>query len=329
MSSKRILLLFVAIFAGGIAAYLAVSGQKTPAVVQQIAQVEEVTTKVLVTNRNIGLGQRIASEDLAWQEWPEDAVRPEYITIERLPEALTEMAGVVVRFEIFAGEPVREEKIVRSDQGYLSAVIGAGMRAVSIRVSPESGAGGFIVPNDRVDVILTTSSNNGDQTQTILENVRVLAIGLRLGEGAQPDEDKNQEPGVKTFAGQTTATVELAPNQAEKIINAEKLGTLSLALRSIVDFAEHAKTVKGGGSQNANQVKVIRFGQEKSLTVASIESDSDDIQPIDTTALVPVANANVGAAVPSVQSAIQPAVPAPPQQQADNSSSSPPPPPLE
>lgn len=273
MSAKRILLLLVAIFAGGIAAFLAVSGQKEPAVVEQIAQVKEISTKVLITQRKIGLGHRITSEDLAWQQWPDQALRPEYITIERLPNALTELAGVVVRYEMFAGEPVREERIVRSDKGYLSAVIGEGMRAVSIQISPESAAGGFIVPNDRVDVFLTHSSGSGEMTETILENVRVLAIGLRLGEGSTEDENgqaqsqQAQANTSQTFANRTTATVELAPNQAEDLINAERMGVLSLALRSVIDFGEQAQTTKTNGNGSSNQVKVIRFGHEQNLTL--------------------------------------------------------------
>lgn len=331
MSSKRILLLFVAIFAGGIAAFLAVSGQKEP-VVQQVAQVEKTTTKVLVTNRTIGLGQRIASEDLVWQKWPKDALRPEYITEEQLPDAQISLAGVVVRFEIFAGEPVREEKIVRTDQGYLSAVIGPGLRAVSIRISPESGAGGFIVPNDRVDVILTSSTSQGDQTNTILENVRVLAIGLRLGEGEAGEGDQGQDSGSKTFAKKTTATVELAPAQAEKIIQSEQIGTLSLALRSVSDFAEHAKSVGDEDLESANQVKLIRFGQEKSLTVASISPTVDE----GVSEALSDPSLSVPNPVPELRasvSAIPSATPAPPPPQTANptnqaSSSGPPPPPV-
>jgi len=257
MKPARIILLAVALLAGGLAAFFAMSGS-SPDPVQTAAPVAQ-QTKVLVASRTIGLGERLNADSVSWQEWPANAIRPEFITNERLPDAPSQLEGVVARFEIFVGEPVREAKLVRAEQGYLSAVIGQGMRGVSIRVSPESGAGGFISPNDRVDVILTQSTDLGESSQTILSNARVLAIGPRLGEvGASAQADGDEE---KRFSADTIATMELTPAQAETIVNAQEIGTLSLVLRSVVDFATGPASDAIG---NNSTIQLIRAGKSTS-----------------------------------------------------------------
>jgi pilus assembly protein CpaB len=117
-----------------------------------------------------------------WFEWPEGSVRPEYVAVTTAPDGLEQITGAVARFEIFPGDPIIESKLVRTEQGYLSAVLEQGKRGISISVSAEAASGGFIVPNDHVDVVLTRSTANGQLSQTLLENVRVLAINTRLGE---------------------------------------------------------------------------------------------------------------------------------------------------
>src|SRR5690606_37371182 len=101
-----------------------------------------------------------------------------------------ELTDAVARFEFFPGEPIREAKLVRADQGYLSAVLSSGMRGVSVGVAAVSSAGGFVVPNDHVDVVLTTSTQTGQRSEVILSNVRVLAIGKRLGELGESGGDE-------------------------------------------------------------------------------------------------------------------------------------------
>ncbi|HHG90921.1 MAG TPA: Flp pilus assembly protein CpaB, partial [Devosia sp.] len=157
MKPARILLLAVALVAGGLAAFLATRGDSpAPAQIQAEAPVvEEARRQVLVASAGIGVGQRLDETIVEWQDWPESMVREEYITSDIFPDADAQMVGTVARFEIFTGEPIRQSKLIRTDQGYLSAVIEQGMRAVSVGVSAESGAGGFIVPNDRVDVVQT------------------------------------------------------------------------------------------------------------------------------------------------------------------------------
>jgi pilus assembly protein CpaB len=275
MKPARILLIVVALVAGGLAAFLATRGGDAPAPqTVEVTQIrEEAKTKVLVATRAIGLGQRLTANDVSWQDWPQGAVRSEYITAELAPDAPAEVTGAVARFEFFPGEPIREAKLVSSEQGYLSAVITQGMRAVSIPVTPESASGGYIVPNDRVDVVLTRSGSAF--SETILANVRVLAIGKRLGEvGPTAGTADPQEPSSQVFDGNQVATLELSPTQSETILNATSAGRLALVLRSVVDFAQRPSSEQG----RTQAVRLIRYGQTQAVMSGSYQG-SDPASP--------------------------------------------------
>lgn len=269
MKPARILLIVIAIVAGGLAAFLATRGNN-PRPQQETATVElqrEARAQVLVANRAIGLGQRLTEADVGWQDWPEGALRSEFITASAVPDAPQQVAGSVARFEFFPGEPIREAKLVNSTQGYLSAVIGQGMRAVSVAVNPDSASGGYIVPNDRVDIVLTRSG--GDYSETILSNIRVLAIGTRLGEagttGGQVDPDN---PSSQVFESAEIATLEVTPAQSETILQSGSIGRLTLVLRSVVDFGQTVAD-DNSGSQT---VRLVRYGQSQSITSSAPRS---------------------------------------------------------
>lgn len=257
MGTSRIILLVVALLAGGLAAFLAMNGSAPQQVVVEgpTQVIEEKKGRILVAKLPIGVGQRITAETIEWQGWPESAVRSEYISEANMPDALTVMLDAVARFEFFPGEPILEKKLVHSDQGYLSAVLTKGMRGVSVPVSADAAAGGFVLPNDRVDVVLSRSGIS----QTILANVKVLAIGTRLGEAGTTGEKADPEnPKADVFQGGTIATLELTPAQGELIINAAKIGSLSVVLRSIADFAQ----LPGDDLKNetSRAIRMIRFG---------------------------------------------------------------------
>lgn len=271
MRMSRILLLLVALIAGGLAAFLATRGGGDPVQPDPATPeiVQEARTQVLVATAPIGMGERLSAANVTWQDWPANAVLEDYISSDAMPEAMTDMAGTVARFEIFMGDPIRQQKLVRSDQGYLSAVLEQGMRGVSISVNAEAASGGFIVPNDHVDVLLIRTSTSGDPiAETILTNVRVLAINTRLGEtgttGAPADP---ANPRAEIFANTAIATLELNPSQAEVINNASQIGRLSLALRSIVDF----KPAPGEADQMRRNapIKIIRYGAEASVVAGT------------------------------------------------------------
>ena len=273
MRVSRILLVLVAVVAAGLAAFLALSGgfNQPPPEKPRTVVAETPRTQVLVANQNIGLGERLTAKSVRWQDWPDNAVQTGYITSRDTPDAIDTMKDTVARFELFKGEPIQQAKLVHSDQGYLSAVLDKGKRGISISVAAESASGGFIVPNDHVDVILTRNGANGeDVSETLLANVRVLAINTRLGETGQTGgaddgsgDTSGGGPKSQVFSGGAIATLELDPVQAETIVNAAQLGRLSLALRSIVDFAQ---TNTGDNLKRNAPIRIIRYGQSQSIT---------------------------------------------------------------
>ncbi len=265
MRASRLILLLVALLAGGLAAFLATRSDTPEQVVVEgpTKVVEEAKEQILVAKLPIGVGQRLTEETIEWQDWPELAVRPEYVTKTALPDALTEMTGAVARFEFFPGEPIMQQKLVRSDQGYLSAVLAKGMRAVSVQVSAASASGGYIMPNDRVDLVLSRPGTSGTVSETILSNIKVLAIGLRLGEAGTTGETPDPEdPRSSVFQDSAIATLELNPAQGELVINSSRIGTLSLVLRSIADYAQASGEVRQQDSGVNRAIRLIRFGRD-------------------------------------------------------------------
>ena len=163
-----------------------------------------------------------------------------------------------------AGEPIRESKLIKAKgSGYMAAILPSGMRAISVEISPETGAGGFILPNDHVDVILSRRDRLAEKSagvevhtsEVILSNVRVLAID-------QTVEEKN---GQRVVVGKT-ATLELAPRQAETLALSRQLGTLSLALRSLVD-SDKDKPESNDDTGRRGNVNVVRFGVTSSTAI--------------------------------------------------------------
>ena len=138
---------------------------------------------MLVAKDAIGVAERLSADNVEWIDWPESAVRDDYVTIDAMPDAPTELAGAVARFEFFPGEPIRELKLVRADQGYLSAVLEKGKRGVSFAVDRTSRPrAASSSPTTSVDIILTQDVRGGQVSRTLLSNVKVLALGQRLGE---------------------------------------------------------------------------------------------------------------------------------------------------
>ena len=155
MKGARLVVLGIAVAAGGLAAILAGGYESAPppppAPAPQIATVD-----ILVARNDIGIGTALSDQDIQWQTWPESATNSAFIRKSEHPDALQQFIGAIVRVPMAAGEPVRENKVIRGKgSGYMAAILPRGMRAYSTEISPETGAGGFILPNDRVDVILS------------------------------------------------------------------------------------------------------------------------------------------------------------------------------
>ncbi len=244
MKPSRVALLLVALASGGLAAYMAAqNGEANAGVGPQpaVQVVQEARAKVLVATQPIGIGQHLTQDAVSWQEWPEGSVLADYVTFDAETDPIAGLSGSVARSEILPGDPIRSTKLVQASGGYLSAVLDPGKRGVSVAVSAESASGGFISPNDHVDVVLTRTVGGAETTETVLRNVRVLAIDARLGQSGAEDagtDPANAKPEV--FSSQAIATLELEPARAEVVISATALGRLSLVLRSSADIAETA-----------------------------------------------------------------------------------------
>jgi pilus assembly protein CpaB len=233
MKTARIVVLGIALSAGGVAAYLASSGSEAPKVEPAAPVAQLPTVDVLVAKNDINLGQNVKPEDLQWQTWPQATASSAFIRKTDRPDAATQLVGSIARDPLIAGEPIRDQKLVKAGaSGFMAAILPSGSRGISTEISPETGAGGFILPNDRVDVILTRREKHPENpaatdvviSDTILSNVRVLAI----------DQAPKEKDGQTTAVGKTV-TLELRPDQTETLARARQMGTLTLALRSITD----------------------------------------------------------------------------------------------
>jgi pilus assembly protein CpaB len=271
MSKTRIVILGMAIGSAILAAYLAKGfiGKKPQTEVVTVDTV--ATVPVLVASRDVLMGEKLLPGSMEWQPWPEKSVTDTMITRKEDPDAQQKYETARARLAIFQGEPIMDKKVVLpTDTGFMAAILPKGMRAIAVRVSEESGAGGFILPNDRVDVVLTRKIDDDSgsakvvTSETILSNVKVLAIDQafrREGEGEQ------------VIVAKKTATLELNPQQSEVVSMAESLGQLSLVLRSIAENGD--KGLEDTGPQlsekyaqgaHGNDKLYIKYGVEKRIT---------------------------------------------------------------
>jgi pilus assembly protein CpaB len=244
MNVTRIAVLGVALVAGAGAFFMMMSGNKVSAPTAAQA-VQEKTVRVLVADRDFQRGERLVAESIKWVDWPERALSEAYITEATGGDPAT-LEKAVARSTIVAGEPIIEAKIVRADSsGLLAAVLAPGMRAVTMRITPETGVSGFILPGDRVDVYYSEANNNNrTETTMLFEEVKVLAINTVYTES----------PEGATIEG-VNATVELTPSDAEFFINARSSkGEMSLALRSV--FKPEGEVTE----RQDKSIRVIRYG---------------------------------------------------------------------
>ncbi len=260
MKRARLIVLGVAIAAAAGAALLA-KGLLKPSV--KVVQSNVNMIDVLVAKTDIRLGDSIDAQDLKWQEWPKDAATQGYITKSEKPKAVEDFAGAIARAPFLAGEPIKSQKVIRkSEGGVLAAILPAGMRAISTPIREETAAGGFILPNDRVDVIITRKARTqkGEQhiSDTLFRNVRILAIGQQIDVKESKDK-KNQ-----TVSGKT-ATLELSPQQAETLALAKSMGDISLVLRSLAERVKEGENNPTGGEdafkvEQSTAVRMLKYG---------------------------------------------------------------------
>jgi pilus assembly protein CpaB len=273
MGPARIAVLVIAAIAAIAAVFLmrSMTGGSDNAIVAQAPE-PVATIPVLTAARDLAPGERIAAADLAWTDWPEAAAGPSFVTQVSQPDAMEAYADAVVRDAIAANEPVLPGKVVLAGEGgFLSASLSPGMRAASIPISVESGAGGFILPYDRVDVLLTretVAAQDGGPTayttDTVLSNVRVLAI-----------DQASEGPDSQQVLVGSTATLEVTPSEAEMLAQAQAMGTIRLTLRSLADSVinEDEQRAAGLGQAPAQaSIQVYRYGGASQVAVQDTEA---------------------------------------------------------
>ncbi|TLP46000.1 MULTISPECIES: Flp pilus assembly protein CpaB [Cohaesibacter] len=255
MKVARIAVVVVAVLAGLIAMMLARSmGDKQPEgpVEQEVAAPVLDVVEVLTAAKTVSLGSSFTADMFVWRKWPADSTSPGYILRDDRPEADSELVGAVARGSFLQGEPINEGKIAIAGKGFMSSILPKGFRAVATRISPETSAGGFILPKDRVDVILTEEGDKRVTSETILTNIQVLAI----------DQTIEDQDGTKVVVGET-ATLELSPSQSEILVSAQQQGALSLALRSLEDAGGDERREEA----QSGTITLVRSGQLSKRTV--------------------------------------------------------------
>lgn len=261
MKPARILILIVAVVAAGLAGLLAmsVSGPKTVVQPSEKTVIKEPTVNVLVASANMPVGARLSDSAMRWMAWPKSGLVTGFVTQDSRPDAIKDLNGSVVRLPIFEGEPIRLEKVADASGSTLSALLPSGKRAIATEISVATGAGGFILPNDRVDVIMVRKLKQDGKDEDLhvssilLTNVRVLAIDQQIEENGK---------GGRSVIG-TTATLELTPQQTVSLAAAQQASErLSLSLRSVADAQEpDTDTAKGLGTADSSTVLLIKSGE--------------------------------------------------------------------
>lgn len=265
--------------------------------------------QVLVATGRFQRGHILRERDLQWREWPEDVVAEAFITQPEAPNAVADLVGAVVRTSLSAGEPIVEDKVIDVDHpGALAALLRPGMRGFAIEISPETGAGGLIVPGNYVDIVLTRSDDieyidaSGERqvrsvlfTDTLIRTARVVAVDIVLS-----DDDGVAEPDGKTL------TLEITAEQVELLSLAEQAGRLTVAVRSIADLvddkgeripdpfptlavdletfagaslafssdANATKTAAGESPEDGLEVTILRFNSLSRATVPAASGDA-------------------------------------------------------
>lgn len=238
MNVRQIAIIGGAVLVGG-AAFLWMRGQAAPPPVPvpaATAAPAPVRMQVLVARKALSVGERITPDAIVWADWPTSGASDSFYVKQRNATAQEDLVNAVVRQAMVSGEPLTTSKVVMPGTAgnTMAALLTPGMRATAIAITPDAAVAGFILPNDRVDIVLTRElqvQSGGTTvpqvvTSTVLENVRVLAI----------DQNLSQRERSAAMTG-ATATVELTATDAEKLRLADRLGDLSLLLRSYADAA--------------------------------------------------------------------------------------------
>jgi pilus assembly protein CpaB len=292
MNPVRLAILLVAAVAAiGLALLLRNMAGKPKASTSAVATAPaKAMARVLTAARDLPVGTRLSAADMSWQSWPVDNLNAAYITDGVKPmvkpagpagaaetattaakdlisgggEAMQALAGSIVKDAILKGEPILARKIVKGGQGgFMSVVLTPGMRAMSIPINAETGAGGFIQPGDRVDLLTShqeqkkDSSGQGFATKVVVSNVRVLAV----------DQSTDPAKNGKSIVG-ATVTLEVPAVYAEAVAEAKARGGAVLALRSYADIGGGAGQTTTAAAVTGGSVRVFKAGLASEVAVS-------------------------------------------------------------
>ncbi len=292
MGAVRIAILAAAAVAAILLAFI-VRGMMTgvEAPIQAAGPKASPMAQVLVAREDLPVGARIKPTMIGWQAWPVDPLSPSFITdgasapgptvptpanpeggsdptsapaatsaegpVDLGANPIQALDGAIVREAIMAGEPVLARKVILGGEGgYLSVVLAPGMRAISVPVSADTAAGGFILPGDRVDALQSRGSEDGGggrTTETLMRNLRVLAV------------DQNTEPARRnnTMLG-AVITLEAPAADVDVLVRAKAEGEIILVLRP---YTETGGPVGRGVSAEPQTVRIFRDGQVAEVSV--------------------------------------------------------------
>ncbi|TVQ82546.1 MAG: Flp pilus assembly protein CpaB [Micavibrio sp.] len=244
MNKNVAIILIGALVASFVVAMIVQAGLKTDTPAPDPSDAPAIAaTQILVAKNRIPIGREIKKADTEWRPWPKDALYDGVIERDKEKnEDELEIYGKIVRRSVEKGEPVTSYVVLDGQaSSFVTATLMPGMRAYSIPVSAATSVSGFVRPGDHVDVIVTyavrlrggmqAAAQNTvirDASQTVLSNIRVLAIDQKAQDDAASGDVK---PG-------RTVTLEVSKEGAEKLALASRMGDLSLALRRLGDEDE-------------------------------------------------------------------------------------------
>lgn len=256
MRIRRGLILIFATLCG-LGAFFLMSRTPTPPVSAPAAPKAD---EILVAERPLAVGMRVAAADMRWQEVARDAVPQGALRKSEAPEAVQRFAGATVRQPMAKGDPILAARLAQGRGGYLASTLAPGMRALAVNLDPNGArsVGGFIFPDDRVDVIVAKAEPGRflqrveADAKTLLTGVRVLAIGQQLSDGG----------GQKTLGGET-ATLEVTAAQAQELVEAMRLGATNiwLTLRPIDEPVDAARQAAAFAASRS--VTIVGYGMAR------------------------------------------------------------------
>jgi pilus assembly protein CpaB len=261
MSPRQLIVLVVAAVAA-IGALLVIRGMGSHRETASTQPTQQIAgQQVLVAAHDVPQGAALAPSDLGVALFPTASVSASFIRLDQQPSAQAQMVGAVTRRAFAQGEPITLNSVVQPDgHGFMAAQLAPGFRAVAIEVQKKTAAGGFIQPNDHVDVLVTSHATGEGGAQDVhsdivLQDVRVLALG-----DATSPQTSGDHP---TTSDAQVAVLELSAQDARTLTLAAGVGTLSLALRGVEaeTVGMHVGNPNAGSlTQSTGAVKIHAFG---------------------------------------------------------------------